>query len=107
MHYVRACLSKVPSPTVNFKPYICCRDVHKEYRKKGYSFDQLQSALMICRLCHSAIHRTFDNKQLAGQYNTLDKLMANDSMQRFVGWARKQRVAGRREVQAAHYRYRR
>jgi hypothetical protein len=52
-----------------------CRDVHKEFKKRGYSVDQLQAGLMVCRPCHSAIHRAVpDNKQLAVHYSTAEAL---------------------------------
>jgi hypothetical protein len=52
-----------------------CRDVHKEFKKRGYSVDQLQAGLMVCRPCHSAIHRAVpDNKQLAMHYSTAEAL---------------------------------
>lgn len=53
----------------------CLRDVHKEFKKRGFTFDQLQSGLMVCRPCHSAIHRAVpDNKELAVKYRTLEDL---------------------------------
>jgi hypothetical protein len=55
--------------------FCTCRDVHKEFKKRGYSFEQLQAGLMVCRPCHSAIHRAVpDNKQLAMHYSTAEAL---------------------------------
>lgn len=49
--------------------------MHKELKKRGYSSDQLQAGLMVCRPCHSAIHRAVpDNKQLAAHYSTAEAL---------------------------------
>ncbi|KNC70142.1 hypothetical protein SARC_17335, partial [Sphaeroforma arctica JP610] len=31
--------------------------VHKYYKKKGYTSAQLQLCIMVCRDCHSAVHR--------------------------------------------------
>jgi hypothetical protein len=36
---------------------LCCRDVHKDFKKRGFGFTDLQSGVMVCRPCHSAIHR--------------------------------------------------
>jgi len=46
----------------------------------------------ICRACHSAIHRMYDNKTLALELNTVDKLLAQEKVQRFCEWKSKQRV---------------
>jgi hypothetical protein len=54
--------------------------VHKDFKKRGFGFTELQSGVMVCRPCHSAIHRAVpDNKELALHYRTLDAL-------RQVGW---------------------
>jgi len=57
------------------KHHLIPRDVHKDMRKRGLSSDELQVGAMVCRPCHNAIHRNFDNKTLATQYNSVDKLM--------------------------------
>ena len=45
----------------------------------------------VCRPCHSAIHRTHDNMTLAINYNTVDRLLADETIQKFCKWANKQR----------------
>jgi hypothetical protein len=35
----------------------------------------VQAGAMVCRPCHNAIHRNFDNKTLAMQYSSVEKLM--------------------------------
>merc|ERR1719321_1551366 len=49
---------------------------------------------MICRKCHSFVHNLASNDKLATDFNTVEKLLANESVQRWVSWANKQR-AGR------------
>ncbi|WP_066426851.1 HNH endonuclease [Anabaena sp. 4-3] len=44
----------------------------------------------ICSACHRQIHALFDNKQLAKEFNTLDKLKQQPQMQKFLAWVRKQ-----------------
>eukprot|EP00878_Enallax_costatus_P025008 GHUV01026725.1.p1 GENE.GHUV01026725.1~~GHUV01026725.1.p1 ORF type:complete len:384 (+),score=121.40 GHUV01026725.1:1111-2262(+) len=57
------------------KHHLIPRDVHKEFKKRGFTFDQLQSGLHVCRPCHSAIHKAVpDNKELAMHYSTLENL---------------------------------
>lgn len=56
-------------------PGCWCRDVHKDFKKRGFGFHELQAGLMVCRPCHSAIHRAVpDNKELALHYRTLSDL---------------------------------
>eukprot|EP00933_Yihiella_yeosuensis_P052383 TRINITY_DN50447_c0_g1_i1.p1 TRINITY_DN50447_c0_g1~~TRINITY_DN50447_c0_g1_i1.p1 ORF type:complete len:450 (-),score=113.08 TRINITY_DN50447_c0_g1_i1:91-1389(-) len=52
--------------------------------------------LMICRHCHSTVHRIASNNVLAVEYNTLEKIMAHETIKVWVGYASKQRVPNRR-----------
>jgi hypothetical protein len=45
----------------------------------------------ICSACHRQIHSLFDNKLLAKELNTVDKLSTEPQMQKFLMWVRKQR----------------
>ncbi|HEY9798748.1 MAG TPA: HNH endonuclease [Leptolyngbyaceae cyanobacterium] len=45
----------------------------------------------ICSACHRQIHTLFDNKLLAKELNTLEKLSAEPQMEKFLMWVRKQR----------------
>ena len=49
----------------------------------------------LCKACHSAIHSMFDNKTLALELNTVDKLLAHPKVQRFCEWQSKQRTGYR------------
>lgn len=44
----------------------------------------------ICSACHRQIHVLFDNKLLAKELNTLEKLSAEPQMEKFLAWVRKQ-----------------
>lgn len=44
----------------------------------------------ICSACHRQIHVLFDNKYLAKELNTLDKLRNEPQMQKFLSWIKKQ-----------------
>lgn len=44
----------------------------------------------LCAPCHKQIHVLFDNKHLAHELNTVDKLRAEPAMARFLRWVRKQ-----------------
>ena len=45
----------------------------------------------VCRPCHSTIHRTHDNMTLAIHYNTVEKLLSDETIHKFCKWANKQR----------------
>jgi hypothetical protein len=41
------------------------------------------------RVCHDFIHATFTDKELAQDYNTIEKLLADERVQKFGKWASK------------------
>lgn len=44
----------------------------------------------ICPPCHKQIHSLFDNKRLATELNSPEKLRATPELQKFLTWVRKQ-----------------
>lgn len=52
----------------------------------------LQRTCLICRPCHSTIHRTHDNLVLAREYNTIELLLRDESIYKFCKWASKQKA---------------
>jgi hypothetical protein len=51
---------------------------------------EISPTVAICSACHRQIHALFDNKQLARELNTLEKLKNDPQLQKFIAWARKQ-----------------
>lgn len=43
----------------------------------------------IHKICHSAIHAFFKEKELFNYYHTVDRLLENEQMQKFVKWVGK------------------
>lgn len=43
----------------------------------------------VCCNCGDMLHKLFENKQLAKEYNTLEKILANEDMQKWVKWISK------------------
>ena len=41
------------------------------------------------RICHRKIHSVFTERELLHEYHTVDAIMANDEMQKFVRWVKK------------------
>lgn len=52
----------------------------------------------ICSACHRQIHTLFDNKRLATELNTLDKLQSEPQLQKFIAWVKKQKPDKRVKV---------
>ena len=45
----------------------------------------------ICRQCHSTVHSTHSNMELALNYNTIEKLLGDERISKFCKWASKQK----------------
>ncbi len=45
----------------------------------------------ICRLCHSEVHRRFDNLELSERRNSVEALLEDEEIRKFCKWANKQR----------------
>lgn len=68
------------------------RKVHRRARFKKYSRDDLMQGIWLCRPCHSAVHKQFDQMELATRLNSRDALLAEAAIQKHIEWVRKQRV---------------
>ncbi|EGZ30269.1 hypothetical protein PHYSODRAFT_310269 [Phytophthora sojae] len=72
--------------------HVIPRVTHSKYLRKGYTKEFLNTCIMICRQCHSKIHSVEDNKTLAREYNTLEKIMQHPKIIDWVAYARKQKA---------------
>ena len=45
----------------------------------------------ICQTCHNGVHDLFTEKELAESYFTVERLLADERMERHIAWARRQR----------------
>ena len=65
---------------------------HKNKRiKRLFTKDERNKKVDVCQPCHKAFHTFFTEKELAINYNTLDKLKANESIQKHIEWVKKQK----------------
>jgi hypothetical protein len=64
--------------------------------KKKYDLDSrtLNHGVDLCRPCHSAVHRTESNRELAENFNTTEKLLGHPAIQKWIGYAKKQKCEG-------------
>ncbi len=56
----------------------------------------------LCAPCHKQIHTLFDNKRLAQELNSIERLRATPELDKFLGWIRKQDPA--KQVRAYRHR---
>ncbi|RIJ34133.1 HNH endonuclease [Pontibacter oryzae] len=46
----------------------------------------------LCQPCHSTLHLTFSNRELALQYNTIPALQQAEPLQKYLKWVRNKRI---------------
>ncbi|RUP43066.1 hypothetical protein BC936DRAFT_137676 [Jimgerdemannia flammicorona] len=73
---------------------------HKKLIKRGLvaKEEALTRGAYLCRPCHSAVHRTFPHMELSLKYNTVEKLMEDERIQKWVRYAEKQRVVAKNHI---------
>ena len=64
---------------------------NKWFRKNFELTDMRERGIVVCRKCHSFIHKQFSEKELGREFNTLDKLANNERIKKFVVWKVKQK----------------
>jgi 5-methylcytosine-specific restriction enzyme A len=45
-----------------------------------------------CQTCEDFIHKTWSHNQLRDEFNTVEKILADERFQKFLAWLRKQKV---------------
>jgi len=53
--------------------------------------DDKKREIYICFLCHSGIHSLYNEKDLARKFNTLELLLADETIKKYIVWAAKQK----------------
>ena len=71
------------------------RSRHNKARtQRNFSREEMKADIaMLCRPCHSQIHKLFDNHELASFYHTIERLQTHSEVQKFISWVKK-RPAG-------------
>ena len=68
------------------------KKAHRRKRfKNSYSKRQLNAGVHVCRLCHRGIHRLYDELTLARDFNTLEQLLADETLAKHFAWVSKQK----------------
>ena len=70
------------------------RSHHNKIRtQRNFSREKMSTDIaMLCRHCHSQIHRIFDNHELANYYYTIARLQQHSDIQKFIHWIKKRPV---------------
>ncbi|RYD70082.1 MAG: HNH endonuclease [Sphingobacteriales bacterium] len=68
---------------------LCCREVidvsrhHLTPKQKG---GKHMPTVNLCQPCHTTLHHTFSNAELARIYNSVEKLLAAAPLQNYLSW---------------------
>jgi 5-methylcytosine-specific restriction endonuclease McrA len=82
-----------PRP-LSFHHLIPRRNHARRWFRLRFTLAEMRSrGLWLCRGCHDALHRHFDEATLGRRLNTREALLAEPLIARHVEWARRQRVA--------------
>ncbi|WP_293909798.1 HNH endonuclease [Deinococcus sp.] len=58
-------------------------------RRRGVKIAELPTVLL-CPACHSLLHKTFSNAELAGDFSSVGALLGQPDVRKFVAWIRRQ-----------------
>lgn len=67
---------------------------HNKKVKRELGKDRNKTA-DVCRPCHDQIHLLFTEKELERDHNTIEKLKAQPSIQKWIAWKRKRPSLGK------------
>lgn len=66
------------------------RSLHRRLkRKKDARAEDLRKTLNLCAPCHIRIHQIFSEKELAGEYYSLERLLTDARVQDWLCWIRR------------------
>ena len=71
--------------------HVIPRTEHKRKKKReGRTQEFLNTVIWICAPCHKNIHAVLTERELADEYNTIEKLRRFPAIRKFTAWVRKQ-----------------
>lgn len=62
---------------------------HERRKKERENINKGLVTVDFCSCCHRKVHATFDNKTLAREYPTIEKLRESPELQKYIRWIRK------------------
>lgn len=78
---------------------ICQRDTPYEYTEKHHLIPRCKKGkktptIPVCNDCGNYVHQIFTEKELAKEYNTLEKLLADPKIQKWIAWIKNKKKFG-------------
>ena len=76
---------------------ICRRNAPDEYTEKHHLVPKSRKGkktIIVCHDCGNQIHKIFSNKELEKQYNSLESILANEEIQKWIKWIQKKKRFG-------------
>jgi hypothetical protein len=72
---------------------ICQRKTPQDYLEKHHLIPKEKhgagmGTIFVCCSCGDQIHNLFSNKQLAKEYNTIEKILSNENINKWIRWIR-------------------
>ena len=58
----------------------------KKRTKRNFTREQMQRVALLCPACHRQIHKTFTEKELEQEFNSIEALLGHPDMVKFVRW---------------------
>ena len=70
---------------------ICTRLTPQEFLEQHHLIPKSKhgaklDTIFVCSCCGNILHQIFSNKQLAKEYNTLEKILSNEKMVKWIKW---------------------
>lgn len=62
---------------------------NKWFRKNFSREEMLMRGIDICRQCHNFLHRSYSEKFLGRELNTLEAILNDEKIKKYVSWAKK------------------
>jgi hypothetical protein len=73
---------------------ICGRPTPPRYREKHHLVPKSRKGrvtILVCRNCGNQLHRLFTNKEMERIYNTVEAILGDERVQKWVKWVRKKK----------------
>jgi len=70
---------------------ICTRDTPACYQERHHLVPRAKKGkitIRICCNCGDMLHKLFTNKELAKKFNTLEKILAQPEVQKWIAWVK-------------------
>jgi hypothetical protein len=76
---------------------LCQREIPPHLESRHHLTPKLRGGkhgpvVILHKICHGKIHSLFSETQLARHYSTIDQLLQNEEMQKFVRWIAKRPI---------------